>query len=186
MGSRYNIGLQYDSQTGSLINFEGIKSYIASSHLFDIKKAYSCPVTFLITTADDASALFTPYCFYLGFSGHLGELHLSNSIKSTIEIAEKLKKIRFDPNFLRLILGHFDGEAEFINESRGVAEDLQKRFYSGGDVWYAESSNDFQLFLCAKKKMFNREDGNFKKLLSLGASKPVSSLDELLHRIEQS
>ncbi|MBI2558724.1 hypothetical protein HYW20_05355 [Candidatus Woesearchaeota archaeon] len=185
MARNYSVGLEYELREGDLVTFEDTKNYIITSGLFDKEKSYGEHTAFIIKTTDDRWAHFTPDDFYLGFSGNLEEQPISDSIKSTIEMAKKLKKFRFDPDFIGLSLGSFDGKARFIKDFGPIAEILQTRIYLGGDVQYTEDSNDFQVFLSAKQEIFKHKDGKIEKLSLRGTSKPVSSLDELLSRLEQ-
>lgn len=185
MERNYSVGLRYRHP----IEIKYIERYLAKSGIFVPKEITKGGITLAIETTNGKLALFWPSEFYLGFSGSLEEAHILNSIKSTIETASGLKKIKFGPNLLTLSLGPFDGEEQFKREFSQIAKNLQERLYLGGDVWYTESSDDFNLFLGTKKAMDVYTGGvqnkDIKKIEFESTSKPVLTLDELLNRIIQ-
>ena len=144
--------------------------------------------TNLFITTNSRSALWvTGSDFNYPFEGISEERNILDAIASALDIAVLLENqsSRFNPNQLKLTVGHFPGEEAFKKDFAPVAGKLQRTLYGRGDVSYAETSNEYIVFLGTGYEADTKADFGVRKIQFEGTARPADSLDELLRRIKQ-
>ncbi len=187
-----NLELKYPVDFGRL-GAEFRDGGICQSALFINEGLTVTPRDIYAITHSRALVIFYPRHFLYFFDESLEEGTILNAIKSSLELSKKLEEMRlrgtalkFNPNSISLGLGTFDNEDVFVGAFGPIARDLQKMLYRGGNVGYAESSNDFRVRFGTDEEIGKKVPSlEFKKMQFEGTAQPANSLDELLVRIEQ-
>jgi len=142
----------------------------------------------IITVASGYETLIHTAGFDYPIAEPLGEHNVVGAVIDAINLAKifEMHSAKFNPNSLDLSLGHFQNDSVFETIVGPVAGVVQKRLYTGGDVYYSQSSHDYCVFL-GTEEFASRIRGPIKpsKLIFPGTAQPANSLDGLLIRVEQ-
>lgn len=187
MEKDYSVGIKSIGQ----INLDGLAHEFESGSFHDIFKPtenFLGGNNLLITTDSGEEFRVTYRGFRYAFANPLEQQNIFNAIKSALDAAKILANfpLTFNTNLLSLYVGHFAGEETFEREFGTIAGNLQRRLYRGGDVGYAQSSNDYNIFLGTEQEIGKKQGIlKIKKIEVEGTAQPANSLDELLGRLEQ-
>ena len=192
MEKHYGINIR----TTHPINLSRLASEIKTGYLKDefvqeeteIYPSYSSPRSILAKNVSGDEIRFAKEFFDYYFGGALIESNILKATKSALGFAKRMSSetLRFNPNYIGLFLGWHRDLAKFKRCVVPIAITLQQRMYSGGDIYWAESSHDFSLFLGSEKEIRPRRIPDAKKIAVKGKFQPANSLDELLERIQKS
>lgn len=154
MEKDYSVGIKSIGQ----INLDGLAHEFKSGSFHDIFKPtenFLGGRNLLITTDSGEEFWITYHGIRYAFARPLEQQNILNATKSALNVAKILADfpLTFNPNLLILYVGHFAGESVFERDFGPIARDLQRKLYGGGNVRYAQSSNDFSLFLGTEQEI---------------------------------